>query len=138
MTWRDFEYALKEVRPAFGVDEKELSSVIRNGIVNYGPTFESVIAEGKSFVEQARSSDITPLVTFLMTGTQGTGKTSIAASLALESGFPYIKMISPETLVGLHESVKAAKIYNVRDGVEIDWLGVYGCVQITDGSGYFG
>lgn len=39
----------------------------------------------------------------LLEGDDGAGKTSVAAWLAVECGFPYVKLISPETFIGLTE-----------------------------------
>jgi vesicle-fusing ATPase len=41
------------------------------------------------------------------------GKTALAATLAMRSEFPLIKMISPETMVGYSEYAKVAKINKV-------------------------
>jgi len=49
-----------------------------------------------------------------MIGEPGCGKTALAAKLAKDSGFPYVKLITPEDMVGRGESVKCAKIHKVR------------------------
>lgn len=38
-----------------------------------------------------------------MEGEGGSGKTSVAAWLAVECGFSFVKLISPETFIGLTE-----------------------------------
>lgn len=35
----------------------------------------------------------------------GSGKSAMAASVAMESEFPFVKVISPESLVGFNEQV---------------------------------
>ena len=42
-----------------------------------------------------------------------TGKTAVAATLAKQSGFPFIKICSPEDMVGFTESAKCLKIKKV-------------------------
>ena len=42
----------------------------------------------------------------LLEGKNGCGKTALAAHFALESGFPFVKMISPENFVGYSEQAK--------------------------------
>ena len=65
--------------------------------------------------KQARSSENTPLVTCLLEGPAGTGKTALAASLAIESGFPFVKVVSAEAMVGYSEQAKCSKIAKVFD-----------------------
>lgn len=51
----------------------------------------------------------------LLEGETGCGKTALAAKIALESKFPYVKMISPEQFVGFTEFAKVqaiAKVFN--------------------------
>ena len=67
------------------------------------------------YVEQVRTSDRTPLVSVLMHGPSGSGKTALAASIAMASEFPYVKLISPEAMVGFNEAAKVnylSKIFN--------------------------
>ena len=49
----------------------------------------------------------------LFEGQNGSGKTALAAQLALDSGFPYVKMISPEQFVGYTEYAKVQAIAKV-------------------------
>ena len=50
---------------------------------------------------------------FFFPGPSGAGTTSLAAKIALDSKFPYIKMVTPENLVGMSESAKASSIARV-------------------------
>lgn len=50
-----------------------------------------------------------------MHGPPGSGKTALAASVAMASDFPYVKLISPEAMVGYNEVAKVqylSKIFN--------------------------
>jgi len=50
-----------------------------------------------------------------MHGPAGSGKTALAASIAMKSDFPYIKLISPESMVGFNEAAKVqylSKVFN--------------------------
>lgn len=115
VTHDDFMQALKEVKPAFGVDDDEFANLIPNGIIQWGPKVSKLFNEGSLFTQQVRNSPRTPLVSVLIEGPLGSGKTSIAAHLAKQSDFPFVKLISPETLVGYSETSKAAKITKIFD-----------------------
>eukprot|EP00033_Pygsuia_biforma_P001976 GCRY01002199.1.p1 GENE.GCRY01002199.1~~GCRY01002199.1.p1 ORF type:complete len:740 (-),score=196.45 GCRY01002199.1:83-2302(-) len=113
ITMEDFLHALNEVRPAFGVDSDELESYLTMPLIDYGPPFAQILKSIRMMSDMVRHSDVTPLVSVLIHGEPGTGKTAIAAHMARESGFPYIKVISPEHYVGMSESVKVNKIAKV-------------------------
>ncbi|KAK9447321.1 P-loop containing nucleoside triphosphate hydrolase protein [Limtongia smithiae] len=106
----DFMNALEEVKPAFGVNEEELSQCIQNGIIKYSPHISSILSEGELFTKQVRTSDHTPLVSVLLHGPSGSGKTALAATIAMASEFPFIKLIAPESMVGFSEAAKVASI----------------------------
>lgn len=103
---QDFMNALGEVRPAFGVSEEEFESCVQGGIIRYSQNIDNILAEGRLFVEQVRKSEKTPLVSVLMHGPPGAGKTALAASIAMASEFPFIKLVSPESMIGFNESSK--------------------------------
>lgn len=62
------------------------------------------------FVEQVRSSARTPLVSILLHGPPGSGKTALGASIAQASKYPFIKLISPDNMVGFSEAQKFSTI----------------------------
>ncbi|KAK9472227.1 P-loop containing nucleoside triphosphate hydrolase protein [Dipodascopsis tothii] len=110
---QDFINALGEVQPAFGVNEEELETLLRNGIVNYSPHIEAILDEGKLFIEQVKTSERTPLVSVLLYGPTGSGKSALAAQIAKSSDFPFMKLLSPESMVGYNESAKVQAITKV-------------------------
>ncbi len=67
-------------------------------------------------LEGEHSHTDTPLhrLTPLSPGDSGSGKTALAAKLAKESAFPFVKVITPEDLVGFSESMITAKLNSVR------------------------
>lgn len=143
----DFMQALDEVQPAFGVNEEELQAVVQNGIIHFADhihvrssclsrvviltaCIQSILEDGKLFVEQVRVSQRTPLVSLLIhgpsspsssfvrtdkrhAGQSGTGKTALAATIAMASDFPFIKLISAENMVGYSEAQKIAYLNKV-------------------------
>ncbi|KAG5650118.1 hypothetical protein H0H81_000615 [Sphagnurus paluster] len=109
----DFMNALDEVHPAFGVSEEELQQVIQNGIIHFDVVVDELLRSGELLVEQVRTSTRTPLVSVLLYGPPGVGKTALSASIAQASEFPFIKLISPDSMVGFSESQKVAAITKV-------------------------
>ncbi|KAF3935115.1 hypothetical protein ABW19_dt0209807 [Dactylella cylindrospora] len=110
---QDFLNALDEVRPAFGVSEDELSACLQGGIIHYNNYVDQILREGHLFVEQVRKSERTPLVSVLLHGPPGSGKTALAAKIAVDSGYPFIKLLSPESMVGMNEMGKVTHISKV-------------------------
>jgi vesicle-fusing ATPase len=113
VTQADFERALDEVRPAFGSESDALNDATRLGILDYGPKFQEVLSTGKLFVEQVASSDKTPLMGVLLEGDRDTGKSALAAHLAQVSGYPFIKMITADMLLGYPSNRKCDMITRV-------------------------
>ncbi|KAG5351183.1 hypothetical protein C0989_007616 [Termitomyces sp. Mn162] len=110
---RDFLNALDEVHPAFGVSEEELAQAIQNGIIHFDSVVDEILRSGELLVEQVRSSTRTHLVSVLLHGPPGAGKTALGVSIAQASEFPFIKLISPDNMVGYSESQKVAAITKV-------------------------
>lgn len=107
----DFLHALEEVKPAFGVSEEELDSAMPNGILHYNPHIEGILKEGNEYVSFVRRQQ--PLLSVLFHGPPGSGKTALAAKIAKDSGFPFIKLISAGNMVGFSEMAKIQYMNNV-------------------------
>ncbi|RDW64925.1 AAA-domain-containing protein [Coleophoma cylindrospora] len=111
----DFMNALDEVKPAFGVSEEELEEAIGAGIIHFSPYIQNILDSGSDFVGMVREDETTPLLSVLLHGPPGSGKTALAASIAKNSGFPFIKLVSAENMVGMSESAKVGyltKVFN--------------------------
>lgn len=54
------------------------------------------------------------VVTVLLEGPPNSGKTALACQLAKMSNFPFVKVCSPEDMVGFSESAKCLSIRKVR------------------------
>jgi vesicle-fusing ATPase len=109
---KDFLDALNEVQPLFGVSEEELDRCVEGGIIHFGKHIDSILERGRLFVNQVRSGD-TPLLSVLLYGPRGSGKTALAAQMALDSEFPFIKLIKPVDIVGMNEIQKIQYIQKV-------------------------
>lgn len=113
VTRADFLHALDEVKPSFGISENEMKGCVMNGIIHFNSNVNRILSDGQLFVEQVRKSARTPLVSVLIHGPSGCGKTALAATIAMASDFPFIKLISPDTMVGFSESSKMTAISKV-------------------------
>ncbi|KAH8979824.1 hypothetical protein EDB86DRAFT_3107842 [Lactarius hatsudake] len=102
-----------EVQHAVGVEEEELAQVVQNGIIRYEAVVDELLRSGKFCVEQVRTSTRTPLVSLLLHGPPGTGKTALAATIAQASMFPFIRLITPDNMVGFSEAQKVQAISKV-------------------------
>ncbi|KAA8526830.1 hypothetical protein F0562_008941 [Nyssa sinensis] len=113
VTMEDFLNALHEIVPAFGASTDDLERCRLNGMVDCGGRHEHIYKRTMLLGEQVRVSKGSPLVTCLLEGPSGSGKTAMAATVGIDSDFPYVKIISAETMIGLSESSKCARIVKV-------------------------
>jgi len=101
-----------EVMPAFGVNSGSLEQLYsRNGVVNYGSTIDDIQQSLTRLVDQVRTSAKTPLMTVLLEGSPATGKTALAASTAVASQYPFVRLLSADATIGYSESSKCQHIH---------------------------
>ncbi|XP_022876475.1 vesicle-fusing ATPase-like isoform X1 [Olea europaea var. sylvestris] len=84
-----------------------------NGIVECGERHDHIYRRTMLLAEQVKVSQGSPIVTCLLEGPSGSGKTAMAATVGIESDFPYVKIISAESMIGLSEGSKCAQIVKV-------------------------
>ena len=112
----DFFHALdNDVKPAFGASGEALEAFLSRGIVNWGSPVQDVLDDGGLLLQQAAGSDGCGLVSILLEGTPNAGKSALGAQLAKNSGFPFVKICSPEDMVGFTESAKCMQIRKIFD-----------------------
>lgn len=110
----DFLHALDEVKPLFGVAEEELDRCISGGIIHYSTEIGDILREGHLFTAAIRNPESSlPLLSVVLHGPPGSGKTALAARMALDSKFPYIKLISPQDMIGFSEMQKVQQLDRV-------------------------
>lgn len=109
----DFDLALEEVKPAFGVSEGELTACLRGGIIHFSPYVKEVLEEGKLFVEQVRNPQSTPFFSVCIHGPPGSGKTALAAKIAIDSGYPFIKLVSNKDTLEMSEHQKISYLSRI-------------------------
>jgi vesicle-fusing ATPase len=116
VTMADFRHALaNDIKPAFGVSEEEIAKYIGNGIINWGDLVTNVLEDIELRINQTRNSETTSLVTVLLEGAPGCGKTAIAAHMAKNSDFPFLKICAPKSMIGYHEAAKVQAIKKIFD-----------------------
>jgi len=110
----DFMHALEnDVKPAFGSSQELLETMCSRGVILWGKEVQELLDDAKLLLQQAASSHGPGLVSILIEGAPNSGKTAIAATLAKQSGFPFVKVCSPEDMVGFTESAKCVRIKKV-------------------------
>lgn len=114
VTRSEFMQALTEIKPDFGVDDVALERQFLGGIYNYSDQFANVFKHCEDLVHSMHNtSSANPLLSIMLEGDSGSGKTALAAKIAVDSGFPFVKLISPEMFVGQPDFVKVQKITKI-------------------------
>lgn len=109
--WNDFERAVRDTTPAFGnKNNEEFQSCYRNGICHYGPGFDDLWGTLNRLLLQIKNSVRTPLMSVFLEGSVSSGKTAIAAKFAMDSDLPFVRMVSPDSMIGHSESQKCASL----------------------------
>lgn len=99
----DFMNALTEVRPAYGVSEAELEDAVRLGVIPYSQHINSTVQEMMRVVGMIKDDPNKFSTSVLFHGPRGAGKTALAAHIAMQSDFPFVKMVTPADLVGYRD-----------------------------------
>jgi vesicle-fusing ATPase len=108
----DFLRALDEVKPLFGVSEEDLQRAVEGGIIPFGEHIDKILRTGNDFIKQVKSNT-TPLLSVLVHGPRGAGKTALAARIAMDSEFPFIKLVRPVDMIGMNEMQKILHLQKV-------------------------
>jgi len=109
-----FMKALEEIKPEFGIEEDILGKYARHGCISYSQDFQikrddiqehfiKALIEGKRTESQA----------YLIYGKTGCGLTSFAVTLASNSKFNFIRIISAEKFIGVSEDSTCSEILGV-------------------------
>ena len=116
ITRADFLHALEhDIKPAFGTNSESIERLCTDGIIEWDQVVNDILKDVQPFFEQAKSPDSCGVVSILLEGPPEAGKTALAAKLALDSGFPFVKLCTPEDMVGFTEAAKCMQIRKVFD-----------------------
>ncbi|KAK0153035.1 Vesicle-fusing ATPase [Merluccius polli] len=102
-----------DIKPAFGTNQEDYASYFMNGIIHWGDPVTAALDDGELLVQQTKNSDRTPLVSVLLEGPPNSGKTALAAKISEDSQFPFIKICSPDKMIGHSEIAKCQAIKKV-------------------------
>ncbi|XP_068439386.1 vesicle-fusing ATPase-like [Clinocottus analis] len=126
----DFMSSLNnDVKPAFGTNQEDYASYIMNGIIRWGDPVSAVLEDGELLVQQTKNSERTPLVSVLLEGPPNSGKTALAAKISEDSQFPFIKICSPDKMIGHSEIAKCQAIKKIFEDAYKSQLS---CVVVDD------
>lgn len=118
-----------DIKPAFGTNAEDYTSYIMNGIIRWGDPVTAALEDGELLVQQTKNSDRTPLVSMLLEGPPNSGKTALAAKIAEDSQFPFIKFCSPDKMIGYSEIAKCQAIKKIFEDAYKSQLS---CVVVDD------
>ncbi|CAJ1384798.1 unnamed protein product [Effrenium voratum] len=125
----DFDLALDEVKPAFGQHTDDFEKCIPNGIQLFSDEFNHTMGSCMSILDQLRGSTHTPLMSMLLHGDKGSGKTALSAHLAQGSDYPYVRRIASDRFVGFSEQAKISAIAKIfEDAYKSD----LSCIVLDD------
>jgi vesicle-fusing ATPase len=114
--WDDFMKAINnhDVIPAFGnKPDENLKSYFQHDIIHYGESFNTCFNIVSRLLNQVKKSENTPILSVVLEGHAYTGKTAIAAKLAHSSGFPYIRMVTPDMFIGMSSNEICNKLRTI-------------------------
>lgn len=80
--------------------------------MHFSPSINDIIRDVGLYIDQVREGS-TPVLSVALHGAPGCGKTALAAKMAIDSKFPFIKMISPENMIGFSEMQKVQQLHKI-------------------------
>ncbi len=96
----DLMHAFSEITPAFGINKRNFNFNAAS-FAPYNDQVEQIIAEFKSALQTLKADNKLNQLQFLITGAAGVGKSFLAKYLATLVDAKYIRVLSPESLLGL-------------------------------------
>ena len=111
---RDFQQALMVAQPAHTQKHAEiLEEFLHHGFINCSTIHNLIQQELDASASSVKSSTQGIMETVLLYGPRGTGKSGLAANLAISNDFTFVKVISPSMFVNQQVHVKLDAITDV-------------------------
>eukprot|EP01125_Pyxidicula_operculata_P009819 TRINITY_DN3231_c0_g1_i2.p1 TRINITY_DN3231_c0_g1~~TRINITY_DN3231_c0_g1_i2.p1 ORF type:complete len:375 (+),score=106.46 TRINITY_DN3231_c0_g1_i2:1247-2371(+) len=110
----DFERALSEITPIFGVNKEELDQLLPpTKLIVYSQQYGQVIKQIKEKISLMETTPVLRLFSLLLCGKRGSGKSALAATIASESNFPLVRLVTPHEFIGKSEHIIASEIKQI-------------------------
>lgn len=104
---RDFQNAILVINPAYTHSEAHVvSSYLPLGYLPCGDAHDAVIDESLELIHTLKHSGTARMQTLLLYGPRGSGKTALAAHLAMMGKFSFVKIFTASELVGRPDIIK--------------------------------
>lgn len=120
ITNQDFNLALTEIIPSNGIS---IQNIPNNLTILHGLS-ENILSKGQEISTLLRTSNKTTLISLLLYGDISTGKTALAAKIALNSEFPCVKYISAEQMILYNEQARCNEIIKIFNSAYISPLSI--------------
>jgi vesicle-fusing ATPase len=131
ITQADFEYAMKyDVKPALGASEDQLKQLAMP-VIQWDSAIGAIQAELSGIIKQLAdpSSNEERPYRVILYGQHGSGLTTIAANMAKETNFPFIRVHQAKTTARMSESAKVQHMGKLFDDASRSELS---CIVIDD------
>lgn len=111
---QDFLKSVNEIKPEYGIDNEKILPLVNQRIIDCGKRFSKIMENGLKILGEVKEGSLKS-ASILLYGHSGSGTTTIAANLANEAKYPYIKMITADDLVGKSDHYKTNFIIKCFD-----------------------
>ncbi|TDZ39626.1 Vesicular-fusion protein sec18 [Colletotrichum spinosum] len=98
VTADDFEKALNDIKPAYGVSENDIDDALGMGLIKFSDNISSIMRTVMGYIDTVEESQTLRSLSILLHGPPESGKTALAAYAARKSNFPLIKIVKPQHL----------------------------------------